>query len=337
MPKAIRLILVALLAGCGGGPTAGFDDYLARLGRTLEVEPPAWEAADFEPPPRTGRLRIPLEGSTVDALDFLALRGCALQVTIGKRNSSLGRLASDSQRLLLELEFLQLVPACVAFLESEGKQALAGTLTSAREQKQAQLPAMIFNATLANREYRALWTAPASLGDYPAETNSRVITALEAVNRWAGQWLAGDYSHDNEAFELLLSEVALADGGALASALALQAGALGAADALLQQRLDRGPLCTAGRRPPAADVLETVVRKFFIGGIQGWSSQLERRRQALLPPLQSLEARLAPVLPADYRDWLSRRDARLDDDAAAPRRHVEQLKRLLDPCSSDSG
>ena len=58
-----------------------------------------------------------------------------------------------------------------------------------------------------------------------------------------------NYSHDNEGFELLLSEVALADGGALASALGLQGAALAAADTLLQRRLDRGPLCRPGRRP----------------------------------------------------------------------------------------
>jgi hypothetical protein len=330
-------ILLALLTGCDGGPGARFDDYLARLGRTLEVEPPEWRAPSPEPPPRTGQLRIPLKGSAVDTLDFLALRGCALQVTIGKRNSSLGRLASDSQRLLLELEFLQLAPACIDTLEADGKEELAATLRAAQDQKRAQLKAMIFNATLANREYRELWTPPVRLDSYPAQTGSRVITALEGVERWTSRWLAGDYSHDNEGFELLLSEVALADGGALASALGLQAAALAAADALLQRRLERGPLCSPGRRPAAADVLETVVRKFFVGGIQGWSAEVERRRQALLPPLRSLEAQLASALPAEYRDWAARRDARLDDHAAAPRRHVEQLKRLLDPCDSGGG
>ncbi len=322
-----------LLQGCGnGGPEARYDDYLGRLGRTLEVEPESWEAALLPPLPRTGRLRIALEGSSVDTLDFLALRGCALQVTIGKRNSSLGRMASDSQRLLLELEYLQLAPDCVETLRERGRDGLADELESAWRRKRDQLPALVFNATLANREYRALWRRPAVLGDYPEATGSGVIVALEAVNREVRRWLAGDYRFDNAGFELLLSEVAPGDGGALGAALGLQAAALGAADSMLRRRMARGPLCTGGLRPEAVEILDNVVRKFFVGGIQPWSAAVERRRQQLLPPLRELERLLDAALPAAYRSWAAERDRLLADWAGAPRRHVEHIQRLQAPC-----
>ena len=276
-------------------------------------------------------MQLAVPGDSIDALDFLALRGCALQVTVGKRNSSLGRLAAPSQRLLLELEFLRLAPACSERLRGEGRDELAATLDRAAAGKRAQLPARIFNATLGSDEFRAFWRAPATLGAYPAETSSEPVSALAAIDALAASWLAGDYRADNQAFELLLSSVARGDGGALLAALALQREALGRADAVLARRTAEGPLCRGGLVPGEVDVLRTVVRKFFVGGVQPWSAAVDRRRQQLLPPLLALENRLAAVLPPPYRQWRRQRDEALAA-AGAPRRHVEAILALLADC-----
>jgi hypothetical protein len=146
--------------------------------------------------------------------------------------------------------------------------------------------------------------------------------------------LSGDYQVDNQAFELLLSEVASGDGGQLLTALAQQDGALAAADGLVENRLLRGPLCGPGYRPAAADILDNVIARFFIGELQGEAAALGRRFHALLPALRSLEARLREVLPGQYVDWQRRRDAQLQRFTAAPKRHVEQLKALRAPCET---
>jgi hypothetical protein len=65
------------------------------------------------------------------ALDFLAISGCEVQVTIGKRNSSLGRMAKESQRLLLELEYLALAPECIDYQRRQGRSGVADTLEQA--------------------------------------------------------------------------------------------------------------------------------------------------------------------------------------------------------------
>ena len=121
----VTLVLLSILAltACQGDERAArFENYLERLGRTLDVpvQQPVAEAPTVAP--RPAELTLPLESGSLDALDFLSISGCAVQVTIGKRNSSLGRLARDSQRLLLELEFLQLAPECIAFQRSKGQQ-----------------------------------------------------------------------------------------------------------------------------------------------------------------------------------------------------------------------
>ena len=336
-PTRNRLLFLclsgALLVGCQGDQhQAALEEYLARLARTLDTAMPEVTRFAAPVPPRTGEIRLDFPPSTIDSLDFLALTGCALQVTIGKRNSSLGRMAADSQRLLLELEYLRLAPECIAHQRRLGREELASSLETAWRDKREQLPARIFNATLGGSEYRRFWRRSVSPGDYPAATGSQVITALEAINDLTQQWLAGDYRADNLAFEILLGEVATGDGGALLEGLALQGAWLSAADGLLEERVARGPLCAPGIRHEAADILPTVVRRFFVGGVQPYAAALGRRRHELIPPMVELETLLEPVLPPAFRAWQQERNAALEQLAAAPRRQVDQLKTILAPC-----
>lgn len=157
-----------------------------------------------------------------------------------------------------------------------------------------------------------------------------MTTALEAINSSARRWLAGDFRANGKAFELQLSEVARGDGGALLKALGLQARWLEAANAVLRQ--DEAPLCAGPIRHRAADILPNVVSRYFAEGIQAWSADLARREQALLPPLRELEKILGPVLSESYLAWRESRDRHLARWSNAPRRHVEVVQTLLEPC-----
>lgn len=330
-PGLLLTVMLLALAGCSdGGPEEALADYATRLARPLDAAVTEPEASPLPRPPRVGKLQLTLGDDSLGTLDFLSLTGCEVQVTIGKRNSSLGRMAAPSQRLLLELEYLRLAPACIRYLRTVDKGELADTLQAAHTLKQRQLPARIFNATLGSEEYRRLWSLPNSLGDYPAQTGSAVTTALEAINASSGRWLAGDYSADSHTLELQLSTVARGDGGALLMALRTQADWLDAANALLAQR--DTPLCSGPIRHRAADVLPNVVRRHFAEGIQAWSADLARREQALLPALRELEDLLDDVLPDSYRGWRTSRDRQLDEWSSAPRRHVQAIQALLEPC-----
>lgn len=321
------------LAACSGAtPDAPFTLYLERLAGALDTAPPVTQPPPTPAPPRAGALRIALPGERLDTLDFLALHGCALQVNIGRKNSSLGRMARPSQALLLELEFLRLAPACITQLDAEGNAALAQQLGAARRQKQTELAARIFNATLGGAEYRAFWRHTRPPGDFPAVPDAATLQALHAINAAAARWLAGDYSVDDFEFELLLSEVAGGDGGGLLGALNRQAHWLGEADRLLQARSERGPLCGPQLRHAAADILPNVVQKFFVTGIQPGAAALHRRYHDLMPPVRALEALLVDVLPPAFTRWRDAREAVLLRGAQAPRRHVERVQALLAPC-----
>lgn len=325
------VLLPLVLGGCAAdNPEDRLADYVARLARPLERNVSTPDASPLPRLPSVGKLQRPLEGGSLGTLDFLSLAGCEVQVTIGKRNSSLGLMAAPSQRLLLELEYLRLAPACIRYLRREDRDELADTLQTAHDLKREQLPTLVFNATLGSREFRQLWQVPAVLGDYPARTGSAVTTALEAINRSASRWLAGDWEADGTAFELQLSEISRGDGGALLRSLALQADWLATANRVLEN--EEGPLCRGPIRPRAADVLPNVVSRYFAGDIQAWSADLARREQALLPPLRALETQLEAVLPENYREWRRVRDQNLTRGLRSPRQHVEAVQALLEPC-----
>jgi len=166
-------------------------------------------------PPRAAELLLDIPSDSLDTLDFLALSGCAVQATIIKRNSSLGRLAKPSQRLLLELEYLRLAPPCITFLRGNDNRALADLLEEAGQLRREQLPALIFNATLGSDEYQAFWLAVPAPGQYPRVSRGVAGSALDAINNHTRRWLGGDYQAHNRDFEILLGEVAGGDGGSL--------------------------------------------------------------------------------------------------------------------------
>lgn len=335
---ALLPLLAPLLAACGADPQDGpFSEYQDRLARTLGVTAAAPAPPALPLPPRSGRLQIDLPGGKLDTLDFLALTGCELQVTIGKRNSSLGRLAAPSQRLLLELEYLRLAPACIEAMRAEERTELVQLLQDALAQKKEQLPARIFNATLGSDEYRAFWRASRPAGEFPRVADQVAVSALKAINAQVDLWLAGDYRADDTAFEILLGEVAGGDGGAVLRALAHQSAWLGAADDMLARREREGPLCQPPIRDSAADILPNVVQKFFVQGIQPRAAGLNRRLHALEPPVLALEDKLEDVLPGNYRTWLNERNATLDAAGQAPKRHVAQVQALLAPCGGVPG
>jgi hypothetical protein len=333
--QALSITLLLLVACTNGGQDAELKDYLQRLSRPLDLTAPEVEVPRSPAPPRAEALRLRIAGSKLDGLDFLSLGGCALQQTVAKRNSSLGKVAPPSQRLLLELAFLRDAPACVDTLVNEGKDDLAAIIEESMNLKKSQLPALIFNATLGNREYRDFWRARDAPEDYPRQTSSLVITALEQVTIDATRWLSGDYQYDELRFELALSDIARGDGGELLSAFLRQRAYLTAANELIARRIAAGPLCTDMRQSPAAPILRAVVSKFFVDRVQARGAALSQRFYQLAEPLTALESALSLTLPKDYRDWQTPRSALLEQGLKASADHVKQLQSLLGTCYAE--
>ena len=336
LSRAIAVITVACLTACSPhseGPSR-LDDYLSRLeravGATRESPPPIR-------PPRLSEARLEplaISAQSISVLDFLALSGCELQHNLGRRNSSLGRSASDSQRLLLDLEFIDLVPACVIHLNASGNTELGEHLQILALERKKLLPKRIYNALFVGPEFHAFWQLPRQLANYPAEVGGEVIDTLGYLEQQVKRWLGGDYRADDGELEQHLSVLRSGDGGALLLASTVQSKTLFQASAILRHNETVKSLCPKGRSTDAALITQTVVSKFFAGQVQQWLAQLALRESSLMPPLRGIEDLLNDVLPPEYRDWQISRDARLLSLRGEPKAHVDTIQAALSDCTA---
>lgn len=328
--------LLVNLAACVKEPVeADFVDYSQRVARSIEHPTESTRPSlTLVPAMPSGRaLRLPETSLRIELLDYLALLDCELGVVVAKRNSSLGKLAEDSQRLLHELAFLRLAPECIRLLEAREQEELARQLEEARRTKQQQLPGMIWQATLGAAEFRDFWRQPHLLGDYPQQQNEAVIIALYQLHRYASAWLQGDYKADSASFEAALQTVSLGDAGALIKALTMQGAYIDRVNTTLRNRLRMPrPLCFEGRPGTQANIFNNVVHKYWIAQLQRWSVAVNRRHEVLLEPVRALETLLASAEPPAYEGWRKQRDTLLDKLVDKPRQHVEVIGTVLQQC-----
>ncbi len=337
--KCVLILSLALLCvACGQSePEHKLSDYLQRLSRVLEIEVPAAARKTLIKMPASHELRVELVAPKIDLLEFLRMADCRLQRLVAAHNSSLGKLARPSQRLIYELEFLQHGAPCAALLRAAGRDDLAQKLAEVLRQKQTQLPAVIWKATLGASETRAFWQVPTALGDYPAETATLVPMAMARLLRRAERWLSGDWQVDSAALERDLQLLKSGDGGALLRSWQLLAEQLGRGTLLLKNRLAERPLCYNEQPNCRARILLNVVQQKFIAGLQPWTVALNRRRYELLPAITQLEQMLASVEPEGYRRWREQRDLVFSVAFGALRRHVAALQPLLEQCGLAPG
>jgi hypothetical protein len=289
---------LALLQACQpSGLDTPFENCPGKPGAVPSDTAPNLQSDAAANPPLATTLQLAMPASPIDRLDFLQLSGCAVQANIGKRQTSLGQLAKPSQRLILELEFLRLAPACSSQLRDLKNPVLADILDAAWQEKQAQLPALIFNATLGGDEYRAFWLPEPAPGDYPRSRPEAVTAAMVAINGHIQRWLNGDYRVRNRDFELLLGEVAGGEGGARLRAWARQI----------------EPVTPADRMP----------------------DQSQQRYQDAATPVVALETLLNASLSLPYRQWMENRNRHVATLTQTPDRHLERLKPLQVPCTPD--
>ena len=330
------LVCLLALTGCTDTETGPdhLDEYLHRLATVTGVELVAGAAHD------ANRLDFPRQQATespvsnkIDLIDFLSLSGCALQVNLGRRNTQLGRTAAPSQRLLLDLEFMDLAPECIALLRERGDDELASTLAEVSAERQTLLSESIAQAVLMGPEWRLFWERPATLGNYPTDTNSAIAGSLSRLADLTRGWLTGNWQASNRESEILLSDLRTGDGGALLAAHSLVARELERANTLLFLTQARAPLCPFGNPTDRSRALEQVVGRFFVGAVQPWLVRLRQRAELLLAPVTNLEAPLSADLSPQYRAWVAERDQLLNHQTELIRAHIASVQATLAPCA----
>ena len=329
------VVCLLALTGCTDPETGPdhLDEYLHRLATVTGVELVASGPYD------THRLDLPRQQATashvsnqIDLIDFLSLSGCALQVNLGRRNTQLGRTASPSQRLLLDLEFMDLAPECITLLRERGEGELASTLAEVSDERLTLISESIAQAVLMGPEWRLFWERPATLGNYPVDTNSAIAGSLSRLSDLTRGWLGGNWQASNREFELLLSDLRAGDGGALLQAHSLVSRELERANTLLTRTQSTAPLCPYGNPTDRSKALEQVVARFFVGAVQPWLVQLRQRSELLIGPVTALETPLSAALSPQYRAWVAERDHLLNNQTELIRAHIASIQATLAPC-----
>ena len=337
--RVVRLLLVfsaLLIVSCSTKTDLEneYEEYLGRLENTLDSQRES--VTVIAKPILYPSTSIAVERVTITLLDFLRLFGCELQYTIGQRNNQTGKVAPASQQLINALMFQQQAKACIDLQKQRDNDALAEALISSVEQKRLQLPALIYNATLASDEFSAMWQYRPQV-EYPANVSSELVSAIERLHTFTKAWLAGDYSVGLDELESTLAVIRTGDAGTLWYALTISYHNLSVANQLIKQRTGLKKLCYMGKPTPQSKVFETVLRKFFIQRIQVRQSRINKRYHELLPAINELEETLRPVLVDDYRHWRQQRQLHFVKLLSAPRNHVAHIKLLVEQCGSSFG
>lgn len=267
---------------------------------------------------------------TLDLLDFLRLYGCDLQVLVAEANSGLGKFAGGSQRLIYELSFLRLAPACISMLESEERKELGALLQRTADLKKKNLELFIAKVLLESQELKAFWKTSGAAPNYPAGLSIEPLQALIALSDSIGQWLAGNYGKGVAELETMLFNIQMGDGGDLLNATWRAQMHLARLNQYLDGVLDRLKQCKATALNYSPVILKNVVEKFFVGDVQVWAADLNRRQYALYEAYRSLEKRLEGHASPDYSQWASERDQLFEHMKDEVKKHVMRLKILQD-------
>lgn len=344
----LLIFAVACLSACSRDQGAEYlDNYLSRLSNVLDVDlqtlPRNTEnesyayyhwgfSGEFKSEPITNQSG---SGQTISILDFLSLYGCDLQMVVAEGNSNLGKFAPPSQVLLRHLRFLYHTPACLAQLDAVNDAELITQLRAEQASKIQLLPELIWRVILNEDEARQFWRKPATLAQYPEDVGIAPELAIKRLNYLSTQWQSGQYLEGVNELERLLGEFRLGDGGALLSAFEVLQSKLATANALLVAYVERED-CTQGRAVIDLNILRNVVEKYFVGEVQVWAADLNRRVYSLIESYQNLEASFRDVESETYRAWRQQRDTFLAGGLEAIAQHVKGIQQALNHCAPES-
>lgn len=265
------------------------DNYLYRLANSLEQnKPDLARTSSMAAYPSRRDLLIEIAPVKINLLEFLKLSQCDVQRLVGERNSSLGRVSKDSQRLLYDIKFIKLAEKCVQWLVNNNEQlALKDKLAQAIAHKKQFLSSQWFNATFASDEFSALF----SLGSRPLTLEQAAIPAdklEQALNNlttvYTNQLLSADTIEDD--FAIIGSSHYV---GQLRHSMSVIHRMIEAANPLLDYRINQKPLCINQRPNPQSDIVHTVFLKFYVGQIQPYIAQVHQQAKTLLGQIDVLQ------------------------------------------------
>ncbi|WP_108125030.1 DUF3080 family protein [Saccharospirillum mangrovi] len=271
---ATVLILTMALVGCERSAESLLDDYVSRVARVLDAERPPLQPLSLPAYPQPRAILQYPPDIRLDLLDAWALRGCEVFVLIGERNSILGKLADPLIRLDYERRLLDFLPTCLnSDIELDAE--LRTELEAALAQKRATFNQHLWNATLANPDYTGYWTN----GSTAIAPHDNIDANGYAANQQALAALVAN-PHDSELDDWLTTMQLTTQypmGGHSLQSMRLAVQYLQQAETMLQDAAADQRLCPMGPAMKEFDYARNVMVNVFVGEVQPWLGEVDRR------------------------------------------------------------
>ena len=274
-----------------------FDKYQQRMARVLEQQASAEPLPAASALPAERDLKQPLPDLRLDMSDAYATRRCGLDLLVGERNSSLGKVYTASKQLNYELRFLYQLQLC---LQQEWQNTtLLTQLQQVYQQKQQSIQIAFHNMLLTDNTLRKellgnRQTLPLTEVSGISETWQALTSLVQLQKMIAEQNWQGAQSIDIEQQLLQLYKFNVL--GRLQFSLRSSKHHL----QQLNQMLHPVPpvqLCQKTVDRQQLEILANLFRKYFIAEVQQYTANLQHYQQQLWPLLASLYQNTA-VYPA---------------------------------------
>ena len=344
------LITLLLLSGCNQDPvTSRLQDYAGRVSNAIEhdISLTLDESLPAYPAKRDRLMQITeLREGLIDVLD---LRRCGLLELIGERNSSLGKLALPSQRLIYEFRFMPPLRNCIQALRnsdnalSEDETELLERLLKIEQIKQENLPLVVANAVFNSEEVVRQF----ALANPAADTTELMLfqhldhpleqlSDLAMLSRQARWHHVPDLSRLEQSFEQLHQTHF---GTAWLRSLSYLTQTLEQTATAMEQRLQQRPLCFNQRPTPQARIMHNVFQKYYAAELQPWMSAVHRNGQRWRQHWASLTEQLplTPALRAYFEQTLTGTHSLWARYLRARDRHTRGWQELLRQCGMMPG
>ena len=349
MPKLqyslIILFSSLLLLGCENQhPEQMLETYSKRLSNSLDIDIKLDLSFPLQLPayPRRRERIIPVTDLRQGLVEVLNLRHCRLLNLIAERNSSLGKVMLPSKKMVYEIKLYAGLRDCLQKLNSTDTDTeivpqIQDIFSVKEEEFEAALWNGIFTSEAIERNF-SLSEPALPLKDEGGFSQSR--RALEALSQLAKLNINRDQQPDLSSIEKLETHYQSLYNSRYGSrwlrSVTLLSRTLDHTAMIIEQRLEKRPLCFKQQPTPQARIVKNVFNKYYAGQLQPYMGRIDRQgkqwlelNRNLLQSFTNIPKAMQEyrklVLATDAPHWLNYIQAR--------DRHTLAWQTLLQQCN----
>jgi hypothetical protein len=347
----IGLCLAALIfiSACSQAPEEQtlMHTYVIRVANVLD-EPSQWDTDQLAVPTLPSQRQRFQHTTDISEglLDVLDLGRCDLLSLIASRNSSLGKLAVPSQRMIYEIQFYVKIRQCLTLAADDPtiEPDLKDRIEKIVRIKQNNMPFILWNALYTGREIDASLALNQAPLPFIQADHTTTLQALKKLSFIVSSVFSPTITTDKSLLVNLINieqdyESIYRDplGTPLLKSLVLLEVTFNNVSDSIDNRLARRAMCFDNMRNPQADILKKVFLVYYARQIQPYMAQIQRigpqwfstheKILSFLPVPEEIKKYAAQVFTTDTDISIWKRYIN------ARNRHTKAWQRILTQCN----